>query len=43
MLEDGSCFALDFQFTGEDEQYCRDTDDDGGSIAIYEAAKKSSR
>jgi hypothetical protein len=43
MLEDGSCFALDFQFTGDDEQCCCDTDDDGGSIAIYQSIAKKPR
>jgi hypothetical protein len=40
MLEDGSCFALDFQFTGDDEAGCKDVSDDGDSISIFEAVKK---
>ncbi len=38
MLEDGTCFALDFQFTGNDSASCADTED--GYTRIYEAVKK---
>jgi len=40
MLEDGSCFALDFQFTGDDEGDCKEVGDDGDSISIFEAIRK---
>ena len=40
MLEDGSCFALDFQFTGKDEEPCYDEGYDGDPMAIFEAVRK---
>ena len=40
MLDDGSSFALDFQFSGDDSAPCKDDDFYGGGISIFEAIKK---
>jgi hypothetical protein len=43
MLEDGSCFALDFQFTGKDKEPCCDEGYDGDPTAIFAAVRKKKK
>lgn len=43
MLQDGSCFALDFQFTGKDDALCYDEGYDGDPTAIFAAVRKKKK
>ena len=41
MLEDGSCFSLDFQFLGDDQQPCKLDDGSDERLEIYRAVRRA--